>query len=350
MFNAPWALKFMANGDALVTQRIPNATLSLVKPGGQVIAATGMVANNGLLDVALSPNYSSDGLIYFSYLDLNTSAARVGRAKDDPTLEPQRMVVARARLSVSGLSVSVSNITTVFAQSPYIVAYPGSGEPGGRLAFSPDGRYLFISSGDRQELDPNFLFSLSNNLGKMIRIFPDGSIPPDNPFVGRPGALPEIWSLGHRNPYGLAFSPDGNLWSSEMGPKGGDEFNLILPSLNYGWPAVSYGDNYDGSPIPKPATGDGYEPSKIVWTPVIAPAGMIFYKKGMFENWTGDVLLTGLQSQGLVHVRVTGTNAQEIERFSLGARVRDIAEAPDGSLWIITDGSAGSLIRLTPTF
>lgn len=349
-FANPWALKFLANGDALVTQRSANATISVVKPDGQIIAATGMLANDGLLDIVPSPFFSNDHTVFFSYMDRNPTAPRLGRAKDDLTLDPQRMAVARAQLTISGSAATLSNVITIWAQSDYIVAYPGSGEPGGRITFSPDTAYLFISSGDRQELDPAYLFALDNNLGKMIRIFPDGSIPVDNPFVNRAGARPEIWSLGHRNAYGLTFSSDGRLWSSEMGPKGGDEFNLIQPGLNYGWPKVSYGDNYDGSPIPKPVAGDGFEASKVVWTPVIAPAGMIFYRQGLFENWANDAILTGLQSQGLVRVAVNGTEAREVERFNLGARVRDIAEAPDGSLWIITDGATGKLIRLTPTF
>jgi glucose/arabinose dehydrogenase len=244
----------------------------------------------------------------------------------------------------------LSNVVTFFRQDPAIVAFDGSGEPGGRMAFSPDGRYLFLTSGDRQELDASFLFDLSNTLGKILRFNRDGSIPADNPFAASATAKKEIWTIGHRNHYGLAFTRDGLLWSSEMGPKGGDELNIVKPGLNYGWPAVSNGDNYVGPPIPDHAPGDGYEAPVISWTPVIAPAGMIVCKGKLFADWSGDILLTGLQSRGIVRVRPMGTTATEVQRLDLGTRVRDIAEAPDGSLWILTDGPSGELRRLSPVF
>ncbi len=353
-FDSPFALTFLPDGRMLVTQRsstysIANG-LSLVTQAGVVVKVAGLPDSIGVLDVKLAPDYASSGMIYFTYMVQDTSAARVGRGAGDPTLFPQRVMAARGKLTITNGQPSLSGVQVIFSQNPAIVSLPGSGEPGGRMTFSPNGQDLYISSGDRQELDATFLFSLTNNIGKIIRIHPDGTIPTDNPFVKTAGALPEIYTLGHRNPYGLAFAPDGTLWESEMGPMGGDELNVLKPGLNYGWPAVSYGDNYDGSPIPKPAAGDGYEPSKMWWTPVIAAAGMIFYSGDVFADWKGDVVLTGLQSQGLVRVRITNGTPAEVQRISLGTRTRDVAQGPDGSLWVLTDGAAGELRKLTPVF
>lgn len=350
VFADPWAVKVMPDGRFLVTQRSDPGALSLVTPEGRITPVTALPDSIGLLDVLLAPDFASSRMIYFSYVVRDPSAERVGRAKDEPSLFPERMMVGRAKLLEAGGLASLTDFREVFRQVPTITTFPGSGEPGGRLAFSPDGRYLYITSGDRQELERGVLFDLANNLGKIVRVFPDGSIPADNPFVSTAGARPEIWSQGHRNQYGLAFAPDGRLWSSEMGPKGGDELNVLLPGRNYGWPAVSNGDHSPDNIIPDHSPGDGYEAPRFNWTPVIAPAGMLFYRGQEFADWRGDVLLTGLVSKGLVRVRIAGETAQEVQRFDLGARMRDIAEGPDGALWILTDGPAGELKRITPTF
>jgi glucose/arabinose dehydrogenase len=349
-FDTPWAMTFLPDGRMLVTQRNATGALSVVTTDGLVVPVTGLPDNIGVLDVELSPDYASTGRIFFSYMIRDLSAPRVGRAKDEPTLFPERMAVARARLVLGRSDAQLQTVQVVFQQDPTIVAYVGSGEPGGRLAFSPSGQDLYITSGDRQELDKTFLFSTTNTLGKIIRIHPDGSIPADNPFVGTAGAKGEIWTLGHRNHYGLAFAPDGQLWSSEMGPKGGDELNLVKRGLNYGWPAVSNGDNYDGSSIPDHAPGDGFEAPKVDWTPVIAPSGMIFYSGNVFADWKGDILITGLQSHGIVRVRTAGETAKEVQRVDLGTRIREIEQGPDGALWVLTDGKAGELRKLTPVF
>lgn len=349
-FDAPWAMTFLPDGRMLVTQRSATGALSVVTTEGLVVPVTGLPSNIGVLDVELSPDFVSTGRIFFSYMIRDLTAPRVGRAKDEPGLFPERMAVARARLVIGRSDAQLQDLQVVFQQDPTIVTYVGSGEPGGRLAFSPSGQHLYITSGDRQELDKTLLFSTANTLGKIIRIHPDGSIPTDNPFVATVGAKGEIWTLGHRNQYGLAFAPDGRLWSSEMGPKGGDELNLVKTGLNYGWPAVSNGDHYSGDIIPDHAPGDGFEAPKISWTPVIAPSGMIFYSGNVFADWKGDILLTGLQSHGIVRVRVTGETAQEVQRVDLGTRIREIEQGPDGALWILTDGTAGELRKLTPQF
>jgi glucose/arabinose dehydrogenase len=346
----PWALKVLPDGRILVTQRTAPGALSIVTPAGAVTAVTGLPGNVGMLDIELAPDFAASNVIYFSFMVRDLSALRIGRYESDPCCVPERMVVARARLVEGGSSASLSDLQEIFRQQPTITTYPDSGEPGGRITFSPDGRYVFITSGDRQEYDTRLLQTLANNIGCIVRIFPDGSIPPDNPFVSNAGARSEIWTWGHRNPYGLVFAPDGKLWSSEMGPMGGDELNLILPGRNYGWPVVSNGDFYDGTPIPDHSPGDGFEAPKESWTPVIAPAGMLFYKGDEFADWRGDIIITGLASKSLVRVRLNGTTASEVQRFDMGARTRDIAEGADGSLWIITDGSVGQLRRITPQF
>ena len=354
---APWAMTFLPDGRLLVSERpapglqinptAPGA-LRVVTQGGQVsIPISGLPSNVGVLDVILDPHFAQNHIVYFSYMDRDPSAPRIGRDAADSNVDPVGIAVARGVLDSDAAGGPALIATTViWHQFPAIVSFPGSGEPGGRLTFSPDGTYLFIAAGDRQEFGP--VQGLDNTLGKIIRIYPDGTIPADNPFVGVAGALPEIWSLGHRNPYGLSFTPDGTLWEHEMGPRGGDELNVIRPGLNYGWPNVSYGDNYDGSPIPKPAPGDGFTGSPLWWSPVIAPSGMIHYSGLAFPQWQDDLVISGLQSRGLVIVDPNGTAATEVARIDLGARTRGVIQGPDGSLWVLLDQPDGRLIQLTP--
>lgn len=356
-FAAPWSMAFLPDGRMLVTERPPtgptllNPTepghLRLVTPSAVSAPLAGLPDNVGLLDVVLDPNYTRNQLVYISYMERDPTAARVGRNAQDTRVDPAGLAVVRGTLSTdaSGLP-TISGASIIWRQVPKIVSHPGSGQPGGRMAFSPDGRHLFIATGDRQEFEP--VQSLENTLGKIVRIYPDGTIPTDNPFVGTSGARPEIWTLGHRNAYGLAFNAAGQLWEHEMGPKGGDEFNLIQRGSNYGWPNVSYGDNYDNSPITKPAAGDGFAPSAYWWTPVIAPSGLIFYSGDMFADWRGDAIISGLQSKNLVRVRVSGENATEMQRLDLGQRIRSVTQAPDGAIWVLEDQPSGRLLRLTP--
>lgn len=354
---SPWAMVFLPDGRMLVTERpAPGLLLNPTAPGnlrlvtqaGQVSAPiTGLPANVGVLDVILDPHFAQNHIIYFSYIDRDPTAPRIGRDAADTRIDPAGIAVVRAVIDVDAVGgPALTTSTVIWHQFPDIVSFPGSGEPGGRLTFSPDGTYLFIAAGDRQEFAP--VQSLDNTLGKIVRIFPDGSIPPDNPYVGVAGALPEIWSLGHRNQYGLTFTHDGTLWEHEMGPMGGDELNIIQPRVNFGWPNVSYGNGYDGTLFPKPAPNDGFAPSVLWWTPVIAPSSMIVYTGTAFPQWQDDFIISGLQSKGLVIVQPWGTTAIEIARVDLGGRVRDVVQGPDGSLWALYDQPDGRLIQLKP--
>ena len=253
----------------------------------------------------------------------------------------QRLAVARATLRLTG-TPRLEDVTVIWRATPATTG----GQLGARLAFSPDGQFLFVSSGERQQGMP--AQDLGGTLGKIVRINVDGTAAFGNPFASIAGAQAEIWTLGNRNPYGLVFASDGRLFESEMGPSGGDEFNLIEPGKNYGWPNVSEGDNYDGTPIPQHSTNAAYTRPLLSWTPVIAPGGTIQYRGTRFSGWTGDFILAGLVQQGIVRVRVSGSTASETARIGLGARIREVEEAPDGSIWVLGDGSGGRLIQLLP--
>lgn len=356
--DSPWSMAFLPDGNMLITERppTPKTVANPIEPGrlrsvtqAGVVSApiTGLSANVGLLDVKLDPNYAINRLVYISFMERDPSAPRVGRNAGDTNVDPAGLAVMRGALSADG--TSVTGVTVIWRQFPKIVSNPGSGEPGGKMAFSPDGKYLFVTSGDRQETSPALIQDIGYTIGKIIRIFPDGGIPNDNPFIGRP-ALGEIWSIGHRNPYGLAFNAAGELWENEMGPQGGDELNMIVTGKNYGWPNVSYGDNYGGAPMVKPSAGDGYELSAFWWTPVIAPSGLIFYSGDVFGDWKGDAIISGLVSKGLVRVRISGTTATELQRIDLGQRIRAVAQGPDGALWVLEDAVDGRLLKLGPVF
>jgi len=348
-FISPWGLAALPGETFLVTHDTDPGGLALVSSDGSRVEVSGIPENARLLDIAVDQGFLLTRQIFFTAIIRDPAAVRVGRGAADPELVPERMAAFRASLFDNGPTAHLSDVREIFRQIPTITTLPGSGEPGGRIAFGPSGN-LFITSGDRQELNAAFLHSLDNNLGATIRIRQDGSIPEDNPFVDTPGARPEIWSKGHRNHYGIGFATDGRLWSAEHGPLGGDEFNLILEAGNYGWPAVSNGSHYGGRDIPDHADGDGFVAPTITWTPAIAPGGMTFYRGRIFEDWQGDALITGLKSQAIIRVRVEGDTAEEVQRFELGARIRDIAEDPFGALYVLTDGSNGQLIKLEPEF
>lgn len=334
--NHPWGIAVMPDGNLLVTERA--GRLRLITPGGQVsdpIAGLPAVFANGqggLLDVALSPNFASDRLIYWSYAE--------PRGGDTNSTS-----VARGRLNAN--ATAVENVQRIFQQNP---AWRSRGHFGSRLVFDREGR-LYITLGDRQGDDSRGLAQdRSNTIGKVVRINADGSVPSDNPFVGQSGVSPEIWSFGHRNVQGADIHPDtGALWTIEHGPRGGDELNLTRAGLNYGWPVISYGIEYRGAQVTGGiAVQEGMEQPNYYWDPVIAPGDMDFYRGALFP-WRGDLLIAGLNTRSLVRVRLDGERVVGEERFALGVgRIRDLAEAADGSIYVVTDEDNGRVIRLTP--
>ncbi len=328
----PWAMVFLPDGRMLVTQK--GGQLLAISQAGAVgspivgVPSVNAGGQGGLLDVALDPAFASNSLVYLSYTELDPAGAglAVGRG--------------RLQLAADGSGI-ISDFAVIWRQRPKISN--DDRHYGGRMAFAPDGM-LLVTAGERHQGAP--AQDLSNTLGKIIRIRPDGSIPADNPFVGQAGALGEIWTRGHRNPYGLVFATDGRLFESEMGPEGGDEFNLITRGANYGWRIVSEGN--DGEVLPRHSTRPEFAAPLVSWTPVIAPGGMIQYTGTSFVGWNGDFVLAGLVSQGLVRVRVSGNTASEVSRIALGRRIREVEQGPDGAIWVLEDGPGGRLVKLTP--
>ena len=331
-FDNPWAMVFLPDGRMLVTEK--PGRLRIVTTTGTVSAAVAGVpavafaGQGGLQDVALDPQFATNNRVYLSYAEAGSGG--------------KGLAVARGTLVTDGTGGRLDNVSVIWRQDPKV---SGDGHFGGRMAFSSD-RRLFVTAGERQKGAP--AQDLAQTLGKIVRIDPDGAVPSTNPFVGRSGAKAEIWTLGHRNPYGLVFAADGRLFESEQGPEGGDEFNLIEAGRNYGWPNVSEGNDYGGAPIPRHSTNTAFTAPLVSWTPVIAPGGMIQYTGTRFAGWTNDFVLAGLVSQGLVRVRVNGTTASEVGRLALGARIREVEQGPDGTLWVLEDGARGRLVQLTP--
>jgi glucose/arabinose dehydrogenase len=360
-------MAFLPDGRLIVTERPPTpdttppaaAVLRLVTQTGVVSAPLdGFPAVAvGMLDVVISPDFTANHLIYVSFYEQDASAPRVGRDVADTSINPAGIAVALCKLTfTTNGGAKLENGRVIWRQFPKIVSSAGSGQPGGRMAFSPDGKYLFMTAGDRQEYDAvqsdrnpaGPFMTVNDTLGKIIRLLPDGGIPTDNPFVATSGAKPEIWTLGHRNQYGLAFDLSGQLWENEMGPKGGDEFNFVEAGSNYGWPSVSYGSNYGDEDDLNPIPGDGFHVASFWWSVNPAPSGMIFYSGTLFPHLKGDALISGLGSHGLVRMRVEGSRSVEVQRIPLGARIRAVQQAPDGTIWVLEDQPTGRLLRLTP--
>jgi glucose/arabinose dehydrogenase len=325
----PWGLAFLPDGHMLVTER-PGRLRIVSKEGrlSEPLAGIPRVlaeGQGGLLDVALDPNFVSNRLIYLSYAEPGEGGASTA--------------VARAQLGDGALR----DIQVIFRQQPKV---SGPNHFGSRLVFSPDGK-LFVTLGERFKFEP--AQDLSNHLGKIVRINPDGSVPRDNPFVGRAGAKPEIWSYGHRNIQGAAIHPgSGALWVNEFGPRGGDELNIPEPGRNYGWPLVSWGRHYFGKDIPDPPTRPDLAQSIYHWTPVISPSGMTFYTGEVFPAWRGNLLIGGLSSQALVRLVLDGQRVTGEECIPMDVRIRDVRQGPDGAVYLLTDQSNGEILRLTP--
>ena len=327
----PWALDFLPDGRILVTERAGDlrilsfendTTLSDPVPGVPEVFAVGQ---GGLLDIKLDPNFEENNFVYLSFSqpgENNTASTALGRGKFEDD--------------------QIKDFTVIFVQQPKV---DGPNHFGGRIEFEND-ETLFLTMGERFKFDP--AQNLSNTLGTIVRINKDGSIPEDNPFVNDDNAEKAIWSYGHRNIESAAIDPATDLlWIAEMGPLGGDELNQPQASRNYGWPIVSWGKHYSGEEIPDPPTRPEFADAKIHWTPVISPSGMTFYTGDMFPEWQETALIGGLTAKGIVRVKINGESAEEVERIDLGARIREVAQAPDGSVYVLTDQDNGDVWRIS---
>lgn len=319
-FDTPWAMTFLPGTQtALVTER--EGVLHLVDTAsGEATEVEGVPdvvvsGQGGLGDVLPGPTYSEDGTVYLSWVGSGSGGTGA--------------VVGRAQL-ITGDAPRLEGLTVIWEQTPKV---SGNGHFSHRLAFSPDGQHLFVSSGDRQEMTP--AQDPASTLGTIMRMNADGSDA-------------RIWTSGHRNPLGLAFDVDGKLWSSEMGPQGGDELNLIVQGANYGWPEASMGVHYNGTDIPDHAEGDGFTAPVAFWVPAMSPGSLMIYSDDAFRGWTGDAFLGGLSGQNLVRVDLDGTSGAVADTWEMGQRIREVEQGPDGSVWLLEDAPGGRLLHLTP--
>ena len=336
-FDSPWAMAFLPGrgvrmtGAMLVTEKAGKLWLVDTTTGKRT-AVTGVLkvdagGQGGLGDVIVHPDFAGNGFVYLSWVEAGDRDMRGA-------------VVGRGKLVMNGKTARIDGLQVIWRQEAKV---SGRGHFGHRLAFGPDGM-LYISSGDRQKFTP--AQDMNSNLGKIIRLTDGGMVPSDNPFYDQGRIKSQIWSYGHRNPLGIAFDAQGRLWEQEMGPKGGDELNIVVKAKNYGYPIVSNGDHYDGRDIPDHATRPEFEAPKVTWNPVISPAGLIVYSGKLFPAWTGNIFIGGLSSQALVRVAVDSDKAREAERYDMGTRIRDVEQGPDGAIWLLED--EGRLLKLTP--
>ncbi len=360
----PWRIAFLPDGRMLITEKVGAVWLvtqqgekTLVENAPEVL----WQGQGGMLGVFLSPHYAADHNVYLTY--------------SEPGEGGSSLALARAKLGLAPNKASLDGLQVLWRQMPK----GRGGQFGAQIAFSPDGKYLFLTVGDRQRMtpaqDPN------QELGKILRLTLDGKPAPGNPMAGKTGAATvllidpprdtelaktapiistytfkepniapsETWTTGHRTPYGLAFAPDGRLWEVEHGPRGGDELNLIEPGKNYGWPLVAYAVNYNLVPIPSPDSRPDLTKPVIYWTPIIAPGNLTFYNGAMFPEWRGSALMSGIATRSLNRITFDGKGgATPAERWELGHRIRDVEVAPDGAPWLLEDANPGGLFRVTP--
>ncbi|MEP3420356.1 MAG: PQQ-dependent sugar dehydrogenase [Erythrobacter sp.] len=342
-FDRPWAIEFIPGTNTLaITEK--GGTLKLMQTNtGEIITVDGVPevafgGQGGLGDVAFLPSEADrdDGrTIYLSWAEMGTSADESGA---------RGAVVGRGTLVCieADDECAINDLEVIWRQAPKV---SGRGHYSHRIAFSPDEQYMFVASGDRQKQTP--AQDLTNTLGSIVRLNLDGTVADGNPFADRDGVTPQIWSYGHRNILGMDWDAQGRLWDVEHGPAGGDELNLVQREANYGWPTRSYGENYNGDPIPDHTDDDGFTKPAITWTPVIAPGDMIFYTGEMFGDWQGDALIAGLSSRALVRVEIDGDAAREVARYEVGGRLRSVEQGPDGAIWVAEDGEDGRVLRIT---
>jgi len=330
----PWAIAFLPDGRKLIAER--PGKLRLLEKDGKLSEVPGVpdvaaVGQGGFLDVVLAPDFEKSRRIYFTFA------------------EPRGIVngtaVAHARLAGEGGKSNLEDVTVIFRMEP---GRGGGFHFGSRLAFAPDGN-LFVTLGERNAMQP--AQDLTGHLGKVVRIAPDGSVPKDNPFVKREDARPEIWSYGHRNPQGAAIHPvSGKLWINEHGARGGDEINIPEAGKNYGWPVIAYGRHYSGAKIGEGTHKEGMEQPIHYWDPSIGPSGMAFYTGDSFPAWKGNLFIGAMPLRHLQRLELDGEKVVHEERLliGLGERIRDVRQAPDGTIWVLTDGRSGRALRLSP--
>ena len=364
-FDEPWAMVFLPDGRALVTEKKGAVKLwQAGKPQVDVHGAPKVAygGQGGLLDIALAPDFATSHAVYLSY--------------SEPRPRGSALALARAILNLDSGAPRLDSMQVLWRAG----ADGEGGQFGAVIAFAPDGRSLFLSSGERQRFtpaqDPN------QALGKILHLTLDGKPSPDNPHAGQTGSATilvtdppantekartakgrqmtvdgpnlvpaETWTSGHRNPYGLAFAPDGRLWETEMGPKGGDELNLIEKGRNYGYPIVSNGDNYDGTPIPDHPTHPEFQAPVLFWNPSISPAGLMFYDGKLWPRWKGSAFMGAMSGEALLRIEIGGATARKADQWRMGKRIRDVVEGPDGAIYLLEDGEKGSgghLLKLTP--
>lgn len=335
-FEAPWAMTVLPSGEMLVTEKA--GQLKLLSADGHTVSlvpgtptSVDSAGQGALMDVVPAPDFATSNRLYLSWSEAGAGGKGV--------------VLAMATLVRDGASAKLDGLKPIFRASPLM---EGDGHYSGRIAFSPDGQYLFFTAGERQAFTP--AQDPKATLGKVLRLNLDGTPAAGNPLADK-GFHPAVWSYGHRNLLGIAFDKDGRLWEQEMGPRGGDEVNLILPGRNYGWPNASNGTHYDGRDIPDHRAGDGYEAPKLWWNPSISPAGLLYYTGALFPQWQGSLFLGGLSGKALIRVALDGDSARKADQWDMGTRIRDVEQGPDGALWVLEDGGRGSggrLWKLTP--
>ena len=328
-FDSPWAMTFLPDGHMLVTEKA--GRLLLLSPDGarrtavEGVPAVDPSGQGALGEVVAHPDFAGNRLVYFSYSAPGS---------------PNAIVLARGKLVGDLKGARLEGVTTLYRAHPL----KSGGHYAGRIAFSPDG-HLFFAMGERQKFTP--AQEPDGVLGKVVRLTLDGKPAPGNPLAAK-GFDPAVWSYGHRNPLGLAFDLKGRLWDAEMGPKGGDEVNLVLPGRNYGWPIVSNGDHYDGKPIPDHPTRPEFEAPKVSWNPAISPSSLLVYSGKLFPAWHGKALVGSLSGEMLILVDLGTDDAKEEARYQMGKRIRAVDQGPDGAVYVLEDKAGGRLLKLTP--